>query len=164
MKKRVKARVVYVLHIVGTDIYKVGCTTRSVRDRLKEVSSSIKESVEFVGAVMAHNGLETETRLKRMLKPCIHHGTEWFSLDKNSLETLVSMLRNSGERATPDDYILPPEPECVLQIVLTGEVVRYLDECVVDMDRRTPGIRHNRQDVVRALLGAAILKRNEKRA
>jgi hypothetical protein len=54
--------------------------------------------------------------------------------------------------------------EDVLYMRLTPEAAEYLDECVQELDRKNPAQRHTRQDVVRAMFGAAILKRNEKRA
>jgi hypothetical protein len=56
------------------------------------------------------------------------------------------------------------DEEPVLYMRLTPETVEYLDECVQELNRKNPTQRHTRQDAVRAMLGAAILKRNEKRA
>ena len=56
------------------------------------------------------------------------------------------------------------DEDVALYIKLTPEAAAYLDDYATELDRKTPGLRHTRQDAVRAILGAAVVKHAEKRA
>ena len=101
-----KAGVVYMARVSGTDIYKIGSTAAGPQKRLKQIEDLEGVSLDFVTAVRVEDRFSVEKMMHRRLLERLHHGIEWFSLDGDEARETVEYLCQHGERV---DYGFPPE-------------------------------------------------------
>lgn len=155
MKALTPLRAVYVLKITGTQIYKVGCTSRSANERIRQLSVEVCKPVEFVDAVLVRDGFAVEKKIHRLLAPMLHHGREWFLLKPDEVSSLTCKLHSEGEVASACEPI-----GYVMSLRTTPEVIVYLDELVRELDCKHPSKKHTREDAAHRVLSMWMRKRD----
>lgn len=100
MSKKVKSKKysgwVYVIGIVGDNLYKIGMTTRTPDKRLAEFVPKMPYEAEIVVTCKTKDVLGLEGKLHQMYSDLCVNG-EWFRLSNDELDDLVTYLRNLKE-------------------------------------------------------------------
>ena len=101
---------VYVLRVTGTDLYKIGFSSRSPSARLHAIVAAGAPPLEFVAAVRSLNAKDAEAAL-HWLTQSHRAEREWFHLTADHLTDVLFALLSYGVPVDVAGNPLPVRPK-----------------------------------------------------
>lgn len=96
---------VYLIHAQGTDLCKIGLTTRQPEERLKELNG--KQSpypLTLTHYVYVENVNEVERYLHSECKE-YHHHNEWFNIPADLIPELIELMNKCQVQVQPEETV-----------------------------------------------------------
>lgn len=83
---------VYLINCIGTNLYKIGMTSRTPKARLSSLQTSIPFDLRLAYSINVDNCLSLEAKLHKELNANRHRG-EWFIFNDLEKDLVIEMMR-----------------------------------------------------------------------